>query len=232
MNNLEEELAGTRIEDENGSVDGFRRQVALERLVDRHAVDVRVVDEPNDLIGEEFAVVLRRQVRLRRLRRVELKAFADTFSQDVESRIGFHDFGHGLLDERLGSREPVSVSAVQVVGQIEGDEDTGRRRVDRHVVRGVIEELGAGVAFDVVGIVVAPTQLDVDPVLLSGRVVHHIARVGQQGRAGHVPLVRGEEEDVGAGRVHLVRFTRMDRFLLHRFRRPSSSPSAWIMSLR
>ena len=67
------------------------------------------------------------------------------------------------------------------------------------------------------GIVVAPTHLDVDPVLLSGRVVHHIARVGQQGRAGHVPLVRGEEEDVGAGRVHLVRFTRMDRFLLHRF---------------
>ena len=61
VDDLEEELAGARVEDEDGAVDGLGRQVALERLVNRHAVDVRVVHEPDDLIGEELAVVLRRQ---------------------------------------------------------------------------------------------------------------------------------------------------------------------------
>ena len=32
MNDLEEELSGARVEDEDGAVDGFRRQVALKRL--------------------------------------------------------------------------------------------------------------------------------------------------------------------------------------------------------
>ena len=59
MDDLEEELAGARVEDENGAVYGLGRQVALERLVNRHAVDVRVVHEPDDLIGEELSVVLR-----------------------------------------------------------------------------------------------------------------------------------------------------------------------------
>lgn len=40
--------------------------------------------------------------------------------------------------------------------------------------------------------------------------------VGQQRRPGDVPLVRGEEEDVGAGRVHLVRLPGVDGLLLHR----------------
>jgi hypothetical protein len=64
---LEEELAGARVEDEDSAVDGLGRQVALERLVDRDAVNVRVVDEPDNLVAEQLAVVLRRQVRLRRL---------------------------------------------------------------------------------------------------------------------------------------------------------------------
>ena len=67
MDDLEEELAGARVEDKDGAVDGFRGKVAFERLVDGDAIHVRVVHKPDDLIGEELAVVLRRQVRLRGL---------------------------------------------------------------------------------------------------------------------------------------------------------------------
>ena len=83
--------------------------------MDGDAIDVGVVDEPDDLIGEKFSVVLRRQVRLGRLRRVELKTFADALSQDVQGRIGLHDLGHRLLNQRLGAREPVAESGVKVV---------------------------------------------------------------------------------------------------------------------
>ena len=48
MNDLEEELSGSRVEDEDGAVDRLCGQVALERLVDGHTVDVRVVDEPRE----------------------------------------------------------------------------------------------------------------------------------------------------------------------------------------
>ena len=44
MNDLEEELTGSRVEDEDGSVDGLGGQVSFERLVDRDSVDVGVVD--------------------------------------------------------------------------------------------------------------------------------------------------------------------------------------------
>ena len=67
VDDLEEELTGARVEDEDGAVDGFRGEVAFERLVDGDAIHVRVVNEPDDLIGEELAVVLRRQVWLRGL---------------------------------------------------------------------------------------------------------------------------------------------------------------------
>ena len=36
VDDLQEQLAGPRVEDEDGAVDRLRRQVALERLVDRH----------------------------------------------------------------------------------------------------------------------------------------------------------------------------------------------------
>ena len=61
VNNLKKKLTSTRIEDENGSVDGFGSQVAFKGLVDRDMVDVFIVDEPNDLIGEQCSVILRRK---------------------------------------------------------------------------------------------------------------------------------------------------------------------------
>ena len=41
VHDLQEELARPRVKHKNGAVDGLRRQVALEGLVDRHAVDLR-----------------------------------------------------------------------------------------------------------------------------------------------------------------------------------------------
>lgn len=70
--------------------------------------------------------------------------------------------------------QEVQLSPVQVVGQINGNEHPSGRGVDAHVVRGVVQELGPGVALDVVGVVVAPAQLNVNPVLLGGGAVHHI----------------------------------------------------------
>ena len=46
VDDLEEELTRSWVEDEDCAVDRLRRQVALESLVDRDTVDIRVVDKP------------------------------------------------------------------------------------------------------------------------------------------------------------------------------------------
>lgn len=77
--------------------------------MDGDSVDVGVVDEPDDLVGEEFTVVLRGQVGLSGLGGVQLQTLADALPQHVQRRVGLHDLGHGLLDQRLASWEPVTV---------------------------------------------------------------------------------------------------------------------------
>ena len=47
VNNLDERLTGSRIEDEDRSVDRLGRKISLERLVDRDSVNLSIVDEPN-----------------------------------------------------------------------------------------------------------------------------------------------------------------------------------------
>ena len=46
VDDLEEELSGAWVENEDATVDRLRGQVALEGFVDRHAVNVGVVNEP------------------------------------------------------------------------------------------------------------------------------------------------------------------------------------------
>lgn len=58
VDDLEEELAGPGVEDEDGSVDGFGSQVTFEGLVDGDAVHVGVVYKPDYLVAEQFSVVL------------------------------------------------------------------------------------------------------------------------------------------------------------------------------
>mmetsp|Transcript_3144 Transcript_3144/g.9017 ORF Transcript_3144/g.9017 Transcript_3144/m.9017 type:complete len:409 (-) Transcript_3144:4863-6089(-) len=217
VHDLEEQLPRAGIEHEDGPVDGLRREVPFKRLVDGHAVDVRVVDEPNNLIAKELAVVLRTEVGLRRLGAVELEALADALPQNVEGGVGFHDLRHGLLDERLAAGEPRAVPTIQVVGQVDGDERARRRRVDAHVVRRVVQKLGPRVALDVVAVEVAPPQLDVEPVFGRRRAVVAVLRVVEERRFRDLPLVGREEQNVRAARVHFIRFARVDRLFLHIF---------------
>lgn len=52
--------------------------------------------------------------------------------------------------------------------------------------------------------------------LVAGLLGEDIVGVRDQAGLGHGPLVRGEEQDVRAGGVHLVRLARVDGLLLHR----------------
>jgi len=72
VDDLEEELARLRVEDEDSTVDWFCRQVAFKSLVDCHTVNIRIINEPNDLVREEFCVVLRVEVWFRWFTRVQL----------------------------------------------------------------------------------------------------------------------------------------------------------------
>ena len=73
-----------------------------------------------------------------------------------------------------------------------------RRGVDGHVVRRVVEEFGARVPLDVVRVVVPPTKLNVKPVFGSRRAIVLVLRLREQCGLTYLPLVRGEEEYVGA----------------------------------
>jgi hypothetical protein len=73
----------------DGTVDWFRRQITLERLMDRDTVHVGIINEPDDLVTEQLRVVLRVEVRFGRLGRVQLETLADTFTKDIERRVGF-----------------------------------------------------------------------------------------------------------------------------------------------
>jgi len=59
VDNLQEELARARIEDEYGTIDRLGRQVAFARLVNCDPVNVGVIDKPDHLVGEQLTVVLR-----------------------------------------------------------------------------------------------------------------------------------------------------------------------------
>ena len=91
VDDFEEELSCAGVENEDGSVDRFGRQVALERLVDRNAMHVGVVYKPNDLVREQLAVVLAGEVGLCGFRGVQLQTLSNTLPQDVESWVCFHN---------------------------------------------------------------------------------------------------------------------------------------------
>mmetsp|Transcript_39335 Transcript_39335/g.83813 ORF Transcript_39335/g.83813 Transcript_39335/m.83813 type:complete len:1257 (-) Transcript_39335:3240-7010(-) len=215
VDNLQEELSGSRVEDEDSTVYWFRGQITFESLVDRDSVHVGVINEPDDLGAEELSVVLGIQVRLCGLRAVELQTLSDSLSQHVQGGIGLHDLVHGAVQQRLHTWEPVAEATVQVVGQVDAHQCASGRRVDGHVVGGVIQELGTAVPLNIMRIVIAPSQLHVDPVLSSRSSIETILGLGQQGRLGDSPLVGGEEQDVGTRGIHLVGLSGMDRLLLH-----------------
>lgn len=96
--------------------DGFKalpKQKQRAHLVDGDAIHVGVIHKPDDLVGEEFAVVLRGQVGLGGLGGIQLQPFADALPEHIEGGVGLHDLSHGLLDQRLASGEPVTVGTVK-----------------------------------------------------------------------------------------------------------------------
>jgi hypothetical protein len=68
VNDLEEKLARFRVENKDRTIDRLCCEVAFEGFVDRHSVDIGVIDKPNDLVREKFTVVLRVEVRFGWLR--------------------------------------------------------------------------------------------------------------------------------------------------------------------
>ena len=63
---------------------------------------------------------------------------------------------------------------VKIVSQVNADEHPSRGGVDTHVVSGVVKVFCACVSFNVVGVVVSPTELYIDPVLLGRGAVHDV----------------------------------------------------------
>ncbi len=195
---------------------GHLPDVKFTCLVDGDSIHIGVIHKPDDLVGEEFSIVLGRQVRLSGLWRVELQTLADSLSQHIKSWVGLHYLRHGLLDQGLASREPVTISTVEretsksnvccsvavlgcviklyvtlgfksptqnaikywpvkVVGQIKGNQDSSGWWVNTHVVSGVVQELGPGISLNIMGVVVTPSELNVNPVLLRCGAVHNIS---------------------------------------------------------
>mmetsp|Transcript_13888 Transcript_13888/g.19296 ORF Transcript_13888/g.19296 Transcript_13888/m.19296 type:complete len:248 (-) Transcript_13888:2958-3701(-) len=122
VDNLQEQLACSRVEYEDSTVDWLGGQVTLKGLMDGNSVHISVIHEPDDLVTKELSVVLRVQVWLGWLRRVELQTLSDTLSEYVEGRVSLADLGQSLLEERLHSREPVTKSTEEIVCQVKGNQ--------------------------------------------------------------------------------------------------------------
>ena len=134
MNHLQEELTRPRIHDRDEAIHRLRRHVALERVVHRYTVHVRVVHKPRDLVTEQLVVVLTAQHRLRRFRRVQLQTAADAVTQHAQRRIHLHDLRHRALQHVLRARNVVAETAVHVVREVDADQRARRTRVVRHRV--------------------------------------------------------------------------------------------------
>ena len=85
--------------------------------------------------------------------------------------------------------EPVPVGAVHVVGKVDPKQRAMGAWVDGHVVRRVVEELGAAVPLDVVAVVVAPAELDVEPVFAGCGGVVDVPDVPEEARQRHLSSI-------------------------------------------
>ena len=75
------------------------------------------------------------KIGLSRLRRIQLKPLPDTFTKYMTRGVCLHNLGHGLLNERLETREPIPKGRPQVISQVHANHEAGWRRVNAHRVR-------------------------------------------------------------------------------------------------
>lgn len=98
----------------------------------------------------------------RQLRGIQLRSFLDSLSQNVASRVSFHDPRHGLLHEWFHAREPMAVHRPQVVSRFHADHHEGNcssnrrpeaqsdsERKTKTKCAHIIQEFGTGVRLDV-----------------------------------------------------------------------------------
>lgn len=64
-------------------------------------------------------------------------------------------------------------------------------------------------------IIVTPSELDINPVLVAGLLVKQVILICHEGGLGHGPLVGSKEQDVCTGGVHLVRLPGVDGLFLY-----------------
>lgn len=62
VNDLQEQLPSSRVQDEDGSVDRLGGQITLKGLVDCDTVHIGVVHKPDYLVAEELPIVLAAEV--------------------------------------------------------------------------------------------------------------------------------------------------------------------------
>ena len=58
MNDLQEQLAGSGIEYEDSTIDGFCGQVSFESFVNGHSIHVGIINKPDNLIRKQFRIIL------------------------------------------------------------------------------------------------------------------------------------------------------------------------------
>lgn len=80
----------------------------------------------------------------------------------------------------LSCKTTLLILPVKIVSQVNANEYPSRGGVDTHVVRGVVKVFCACVSLDVVGVVVSPAELYVDPVFLGRGTVHDVTAKKQE----------------------------------------------------
>lgn len=87
---------------------------------------------------------------------------------------------------------------MHIVGHIDSNEATSGRRINRYVIGGIVQELGPGVSLDVMGVIVAPPELNIDPKFVGSRAIVVLVGFMQQTWLGDLPLEGCEEDDISA----------------------------------
>lgn len=113
------------------------------------SVNIGIIHKPDSLVHEQISVVLCVQVWLSWFRGVELQTFSDSFSQDIDGRISFHDFINGLKHKCPDSREVIPKSRMHIIGQINSNETPGWRRVYRDTIGSIIQKLGTCISLNI-----------------------------------------------------------------------------------
>ena len=188
MNDLQEQLPGPRVENENRPINGLCSQIPFKSLMNCHPIHISIVHKPYHLVGEQISVILGVEVRFGGFRRVELKAFANTLAKNVDGWVGFHDLVHSLEVECADTWEPVTKCRVHVVGQIDGNEAAGGGWVNGDVVSSVVKELGTGISLNIMRVKITPSQLDINPVLIGSSPVIVLLLLMQKTGLTDLPL--------------------------------------------